>query len=361
LAEVPVHHITPGGLIYDEVGSGKTLKMLLILMAIHTYQRHKGSICMVICSNTIMTNWEDQGREYFKRSVVQNINYKDFCTKVYKPIVVVSFMNFSLDQKKLFGRDESVCMPKFMALNPGINILSIVFDEAHTVACKNSSSAKRNISITSTLRSQSAWFLTGTNVNNGQDVSSKLATMLQQITDFRTEETIDKYTYKVMNMRDNTEINPVILDVEYAHIELMMINHLESSITTKDKAAGHQTLAHYYFIPWKMFTVYNDPACNLIVTNNKSTLSKTADKKKRKMTLEVTNSDLLATGHVVRGEPSRLIYVGPYIHKMLTGERPYQNQCREKVGILDDEPWGTHHCDRKDDEKRNCRRNHDRF
>jgi len=319
LAEVPDHHITPGGLIYDEVGSGKTLKMLLILMAIHTYQRQKGSICMVICSNTIMTNWEDQGREYFKRSVVQNINYKDFCNKVYKPIVVVSFMNFSLDQKKLFGRDESVCMPKFMALKPDINILSIVFDESHTVACKKSSSAQRNISIMSTLRSQSAWFLTGTNVNNGQDVSSKLVTILQQITDFRTVETIDKYTYKVMNMRDNTGISPVILDVEYAPIELMMINHLESSITTKDKAAGHQTLAHYYFIPWKMFTVYNDPACNLIVTS-KSTLSATAKAKKRKMTLEVTNSDLLATGHVVRGEPSRLIYVGPYIHKMLYDE-----------------------------------------
>ncbi len=320
---IRIPQITPGGLIYDDVGSGKTLKMLLIMMAIHIYNRRMrddGGFCMVICKDAIMSTWEKQGREYFVRSVVQKIDFKD-CPDVRKPIVVVSFMNFSRDQKKwykkLFRREESVFMPKFMVLKPDLNILSIVIDEAHNVACESSDNSNRNSFIRSKLRSKSAWFLTGTSVNNGQDVSERLAAILQDITNFKTEENISNYTYNVKNMHDVTDISPMILDVECAPIELMMNDHLESSITAKDRAAGHQTLAHYYFLQWKMFNIYDDPACELRVTSDSSTLSKTAIGKKRKMTLEVTNSDLLATGHVVRGEPSRLIYVGPYIHKML--------------------------------------------
>jgi SNF2 family DNA or RNA helicase len=170
------------------------------------------------------------------------------------------------------------------------------------------------------LRAQSAWFITATYNNcKGADLTPTFAEILKTITDFHdVSEELYSFTWKVTKADKEIEIEPFTLGVKFDPIEEEMVSKLENVISTQDKAAGYQTLSHYYFLPWKLFNIKDDMNGSLTI-NNDTNLSLTAAKKRRILSGNVyLASALHDTGHFVKTyKPDRKIYVGPYIHTML--------------------------------------------
>lgn len=328
------HNLMPGGLIYDEVGSGKTLKMLLIMTGIYIYEDRRRTnddkcICLVACMDSLMSNWVDQGSKFFKVNVVQSMAFHEI--HVEKPIIVTSLTSFS--RGKFLGRkrkgqtvpkDNLFYLPKFMAKtreteNPP-TILTVVVDEANYISGIKSDESRRNQSIKS-LRPASAWFMTGTNSNcRGDDISTMLSGMITTMTNSAdVNEDTWSYTYRIQKKESSITISSCTLQIDMHDVEQKMINDMQSVITSKDKAAGHQIMSHYYFIPWKLFPIVDNLDDCSFTVDTFTQLSATAIRKMKALSGNVvTTSDLLATGHyVTTTNPLRKVYVGPYVHKML--------------------------------------------
>jgi Helicase conserved C-terminal domain/SNF2-related domain len=325
--------LMPGALIYDDVGSGKTLKMLLILSAILIACGDTG-ICIVICKEAVQSNWVQQGRTFFKTAPVQSMSFHD--QHLIARIAVVSFTSFSVS--KLTGKrtrrnaagagavrenkgGAQHIFPRFM-YEEKYRILSVTVDEANNITAPGSTESNRVQSIGS-LKADSVWLLTGTSTDcKGDDITNRLVGIVKDITQYHDiVEEISSFMYHVRKEESSIDIEPCIIEVRFKPIEATMINLMDAAIASKDKAAGFQILSHYYFLPWKLYDIRDDS--HLYIDNDDSSLSKTALVKRAMLSrqLQLCTSQLLDTGHVVRidndNESSRTIYVGPYFHAML--------------------------------------------